>query len=95
MLDPSLSILLERVDLYIHCEANYHENEAEKYNRASLGGSIGDVRRKDCQKGGSDVNRNCHELRFARGVSQILDNCRKEETNAIQRADDLSCVSSS
>lgn len=79
--------------IHIHCEANYHEDEAEKNNRASLGGSIRDVSCKNRQKCSSDVDWNSHELRFARSVSQVLDDGREEETDSIKRADNLSEVS--
>lgn len=72
-----------------HGEAQHHDHEESKNERAPLADSIRYPGEDDGEDGGDDVDGDGEELGRARDVSEVLDNGRQEQADAVEGADNL------
>lgn len=77
----------------LHAKTGSHDAEQRDDERASHTGSVREIRAKHGKNGSGNVNRNCHELRGAVGVVEVLDDGREKQANAVQRTHNLRIVS--
>lgn len=75
--------LLLRVGANAHGEAHDHNAQESDDERASLAHPVRDPRKDDGQDGSRHVDRHRQELRRAGGVAQVVDDCGKEEADAV------------
>ena len=78
-----------------HGEPNNHDAQEGDDEGTPLAHAIRDVGENDGKDSCSDVDRDGHELRSARGVAQVPDDGRQEQADTVERAHNLGRLVSS